>query len=86
MRAPVIPNVAERDRAAERVELPGVDAELVAAGHYLRGERLVELDDVDVLDRHRRLLEHALHGGDRAEAHDLRADRGDRGGDDPRAA
>jgi hypothetical protein len=47
MRAPVIPNVAERDRAAERVELPGVDAELVAAGHYLRGERLVELDDVD---------------------------------------
>jgi hypothetical protein len=74
--------VAERDRAAERVELLGVDAPLVAARHDLGGERLVELEHVDVVDRHAGLREHLLDGGDRAEAHDLRADRGHGGGDD----
>ena len=76
--------VAERDRAAERVELLRVDAPLVAARHDLRGERLVELEHVDVGDRHAGLLEHLRDRGDRAEAHDLRPDRGDRRGDDPR--
>src|SRR5215208_441548 len=52
--------VAERDRAAVRVELLAerVDADLPAHGQHLRGERLVQLHDVDVLDRHARVVEH----------------------------
>src|SRR3954447_1442848 len=42
--------VPEGDRAAERVEPLGVEAELVAARDDLGGERLVELDHVDVRD------------------------------------
>src|SRR5690242_15257082 len=43
--------MAEGDRAAERVELVVGDAELLLAGHDLRGERLVDLDDVDLVNR-----------------------------------
>ena len=76
--------VAERDRAAVGVELVRVDAELVAAGHDLRRERLVHLDHVHVVDRHARRLEHRPDRRDRAEAHDLRANRRHRGRDDAR--
>src|SRR5512132_2960961 len=41
--------MAERDRAAERIDLRGVEVELAHDGERLRGERLVELDPVDVL-------------------------------------
>src|SRR5437899_13101093 len=41
--------VADRDRAPGRVELRGGDAEAVAAVDDLRGEGLVQHDDVDLL-------------------------------------
>jgi hypothetical protein len=88
IRAPGHPvRMAERDRAAVRVELVAerVDAELAADGQHLRGERLVQLHHVDVVDRHAGLLEHLAHALDRADAHDLRLDARDRRRDDPRA-
>ena len=42
--------VAERDRAAVDVDLVPVEAELVAIGQDLRGERLVDLDQIEVVD------------------------------------
>src|SRR5688572_9361439 len=41
--------VAERDGAAVDVDAFGVEPERLDDGEALRGERLVELDDVDVL-------------------------------------
>ncbi len=43
--------VAERDRAAVDVELLARDAEVLGRRDHLRGERLVDLDEVDVVDR-----------------------------------
>src|SRR3954452_13093298 len=77
--------VAEGDRAPERVQLVVVDPQLVLARDDLGGERLVDLHDVDVVHRHPGLLQESLDRRDRAEAHDLRADRGDARRDDPRA-
>ena len=67
--------VAEGDRATERVELLVGDPELVPARNDLRRERLVDLHHIDVVDLHAGLLEQGLDRGDRAEAHDLGADR-----------
>src|SRR2546422_9636464 len=61
--------VADRDRAAVRVELRGVDAEAVPAVDDLRGEGLVQLDDVDVLELEPRVLEQLRHREDRADPH-----------------
>src|SRR5687768_12201567 len=41
--------MTDGDRAAVDVELLGVEAELVTAIHGLRRERLVELDQIDVV-------------------------------------
>ena len=49
--------MAERDRAAVDVDLRPVEAELAAVGERLRGERLVDLDQVEVLDPQLELLE-----------------------------
>src|ERR1700694_446467 len=77
--------MAERDRAAVRIELvaEGIDTELPSRWDDLRGERFVDLDDVDVIDRHARPLERLPRRLDRSEAHDLRLQRRDAGGDDP---
>src|SRR5213595_2342996 len=61
--------VADRDRAPVRVELLGVDAEAVAAVDDLRGEGLVQLDDVDVLELEPRMLEQLRHREDRPDPH-----------------
>src|SRR5438876_5812981 len=61
--------VPDGDRAAVRVEPLGVDAEAVAAVDDLRGEGLVQLDDVDVLELHARVLEQLRHREDRPDAH-----------------
>ena len=65
--------VADRDRAAVHVELVDVDAQVAVAGDDLRGERLVDLDQVDVVDGHPGPGQRLLGGLDRAVAHDLRA-------------
>ena len=41
--------VAERDRAAVHVHLLGVESELVDADEGLRGEGLVELDEIGIV-------------------------------------
>src|SRR5690348_15452274 len=55
--------MAERDRAAVRVQLVAerIHAELAAYRQHLRGERLVQLNHVDVLDRHAGVREHLAH-------------------------
>ena len=61
-----------------------VDSELAADGKHLRRECLVQLDDLDVVDRHLRLSEYLAHRFDRPDAHDLRSDTRDGGSDDSR--
>src|SRR5207249_9744580 len=59
--------MADRYRAAVRIETVGIEAEPVAAVERLRGEGLVELDDVDVVEIQTHLLEqlgHREHGPD----------------------
>jgi hypothetical protein len=43
--------VAHGDGSAVHVELVEVDAELTGGRDHLGGERLVDLDEVDVVDR-----------------------------------
>ncbi len=51
----------------------------------LRGEGLVQFDDVDVGESQPGLGEHLAHGRRGTEAHDARRDAGNGGGDDARA-
>src|SRR5437899_9112575 len=78
--------VTERDRAPMWIELvaEGVDAQLARGGDDLGGEGFIDLDDVDVVDRHLCPLEGLPRGLDRTEAHDLRLERRRPGGDDAR--
>src|SRR5215813_13030108 len=64
--------MAERDRAAVDVQAIGGDLQLALAINRLAGERLVELDDVDVADAEAGLGEELAHRGNGADAHDLR--------------
>src|SRR5437588_3983353 len=64
--------VTDGDRAAVDVELVDVDAELTVRRDHLGGERLVDLREVDVVDREPGALERLPGGLDRAESHDLR--------------
>src|SRR5699024_1168576 len=75
------PGVAERDRPAVDVELVVVDAEILGGRQHLRGEGLVELDQVDVVDGHVGERERPTGRLDGPEPHDLGADPGDAGGD-----
>ena len=78
--------MTERDRAAVRVQLLAerIDPELPRHRQHLGRERLVQLDDVHVLDRHPRPSQHSPDGLDRPDAHDLRLDAGHGRGDDSR--
>src|SRR6478735_2069749 len=68
--------VADGDGAAVDVEAVEVDAEVLVGRHDLGGERLVDLDEVDVADAHAGVAQRVLRGLDRAEAHDLRRQPG----------
>ena len=74
----------ERDRAAVDVDLLGIQAELVDARDRLAGERLVELDEVEVVDAEPGPRERLAGGRHGPEAHDRRVDAGDGGRHDPR--
>ena len=74
--------VSERDRAAVHVQALGVDAELALARQDLGGERLVDLDPVDVVEVELRGLERLADRRDRADAHHRGVDAGDADGDD----
>ena len=58
--------VPERDRAAVDVDPGRVEAELVDADERLRRERLVELDEVEVVDVEPGALERLAGRRDRA--------------------
>ena len=68
--------MAERDGAAVRVHLRPVEAQLADAVQRLRGEGLVQLEDVDVLHLELVLRQQLAHRRDRADAHDLRRHAG----------
>src|SRR4051794_5879569 len=76
--------VTDGDRSAVHVELVDVDVQVAVARDDLGGERLVDLDEVDVVDGHPGPLQGQLAGRYRAVTHDLRREAGDRGRDDPR--
>ena len=67
--------VTEGDGAAVDVELVHRDAEVLGRRDDLGGERLVDLDQVDVVDRHAGPRQRLAAGLDRAEAHDLGVER-----------
>src|SRR6266705_289768 len=83
IRAPVMPNGFPTAIAAVDVELVDVDAEVAVGRDHLCGERLVDLDQVDVVDRHPGQGERPPGGLHRAVPHDLRRERRDAGRDDP---
>ncbi len=69
----------QRDRPAEGVHPRVVvgDPEVVEEGEHLDGERLVELEQPDVVDGQAGAGQRLLGGGDRAEAHHVRFDAGE---------
>ena len=78
-RAPVEPErVAQRHRTTVDVDPVHVGVELAAPRRHDRGERLVDLDQVDVVDRHPVALEDFARRGDRSleHFHRVAADRG----------
>src|SRR5690606_12193146 len=58
--------VADGDGTAVDVQLVEVDAQVAVGRDHLRGERLVDLDEVDVADGHARARECLLRGLDGA--------------------
>src|SRR5205085_12112582 len=68
--------VPARDRSAVRIQarVLWIDAELVTPGQDLDGERLVQLEDVDLVEGQARPLERLPRGRHGAEAHQLRLD------------
>ena len=78
--------MAERDGAAVRVDVLGVvrQPELAQAGQRLRGERLVQLDHVEVADLEPEPRHQLLRRRHRADAHDARRHAGRRHAGDAR--
>src|SRR3954470_18831473 len=64
------------DRTAVGIEarVLRIDAEGVAPGEHLNGERLIQFEKADVVERQAGLLEHALGRRNRPDAHQLRLD------------
>src|SRR6478736_6795252 len=75
--------VAEGDGAAVDVDLVPVEAELATVGQRLRGERLVDLDQVERLDRHLDPIEEPSDALDRGEEEPFWRDLGLGIADDP---
>ena len=75
--------VAERDRPAVDVDLREVEAELATVGEDLGRERLVDLDEIERVERQLDPIEEALDALDRGEEQPLRRDLGLGVADDP---
>jgi hypothetical protein len=75
--------MAERDRAPVHVEPLLVDAELAGARQHLGGERLVELDQLDITQLEPGGRECPAGGRDRPDSHVGRVDPGHPDRDDP---
>src|SRR5690606_3816619 len=68
-RARAAERMTQGDRAAERVDLVGVELERADAGEGLAGEGLVELDRVELADLDPSALHRFAARGDRSDAH-----------------
>ena len=66
--------MSERDRAAVRVDLGRVHAELFADAERLCRKCFIEFDPVQILFSDTRKLERTWYGLDRTDAHDLKLD------------
>src|SRR5436853_2198936 len=66
--------MAERNRAPVDVHLRRIEAELADHGEALRRERLVQLDEVEIVGRDAAPLEDFADGRDRPHAHHARVD------------
>ena len=75
--------MAEGDGTAVDVQLVVVDTHLVGAGQHLGGERLVDLDEVDVPDGQARPVQGLTDRLDGTQTHDLRIQSRHPGGYDP---
>ena len=60
--ATVADRMAKRNGASIHVDAVGWDFKLPDAGDHLGRERLIDLEQVDVLDRKFRLLQRSSHG------------------------
>src|SRR5579872_5349205 len=74
--------MAEGDRTPVDVELRFVDAQFLHHREDLTGERLVDLDQIDVVELQSRFLESDLRRRNRTDAHDVRIAAGDAPRDD----
>ena len=81
-RARAAERMAEGDGAAVGVHLLHVRVDLLRPREHDGGERLVDLERVDVVGREARALEQALRGVDRAGEHEDRVDADEAGVDD----
>src|SRR5205823_13758144 len=68
--------VTNRNRAAVDVQFCVVDAQLALAGEGLRGERLVQLEQVDAVERQFRAQKRLAHRGHGSEPHERGIDAG----------
>ena len=75
--------MTERDRAAVDVQPIGIDRQLLQAGQHLRGERFVQLDEIDLVERQPGELQHFADRRHRPDAEALRLDAGGGEGDEP---
>src|SRR6058998_964873 len=71
--------MAERDAATVDVYLLGIELEIADAGDRLGGESLVQLHEIDLIDRETSTCERLLRGGNRPETHAARIYPGDGG-------
>ena len=76
--------MAERDGAAVHIEPSRVDGQLAEAGECLGSERLVQFDEVDLVERESGQRERLANGRNRADAELLRFDPCRRIGDEAR--
>src|SRR4051812_22260735 len=66
----------ECDRTAVDVDLGGIELQFAYYGERLSRERLVQLDDVEIVEGQVRTLHGPTHGFDGTHAHDYRVDSG----------
>ena len=77
--------MAEGDRAAVRIDplIIGGKPEMITEGEHLDGERLVDLEGTDVIDRQLGLRQRLLRRRNRPDAHHLWIHAGKRKRDEP---
>ena len=76
--------MAERDRPAVHIDPIVIGTDLALPRQHDRRERLVDLDEINVVDRQPGTGEHLLGGRDRRREHQSRIVRGERELDQPR--